>query len=320
MTVLAGDFGGTQLKLGIVRAGGMLACAVEPSFSHLGLAPRLPVIAATWRRLLQELTLEPADCAGISIAFPSLVDRASGRVLVDYGKFADAPGLDLRAWADREFALPLAIENDARLALIGEWRAGAGAGCDNLVMITLGTGLGVCAVIEGRLLRGRHGQAGVLGGHITVRHGGRLCTCGNRGCAEAEASTSRLREIAAETAGFADSPLRHAQPLDYLAVFHHAAAGDSCALALREHSLAVWGSLAVSLIHVCDPEMLILGGGIMAGADVVLPAVSAFVQQHAHTPWGRVQVVASSLGNSAALIGGEWLVGELTAAGREHPR
>lgn len=313
MTVLAGDFGGTQLKLGVVRDGRVLACATEPSFSHLGLAPRLPVIAATWRRLLQELALGSADCAGISIAFPSLVDNASGRVLVDYGKFSDAPGIDLRAWANGQFGLPLALENDARLALIGEWRAGAGVGCDNLVMITLGTGLGVCAVIEGRLLRGRHGQAGVLGGHITVRDGGRLCACGNRGCAEAEASTSRLREIAAETAGFEHSPLRNADPLDYAAVFRHAAAGDPCAIALREHSLTVWGALAVSLIHLCDPETLILGGGIMAGADVVLPAVSDYVHRHAHTPWGCVQVVASSLGNSAALIGGEWLVAERTA-------
>ncbi len=308
MILLAGDWGGTQLKLGVVRDGRVLAQTVEPSHSELGLAVRLPVIAAAWRRLLTGLELAPRDCAGIAVAFPSLVDNRSGRVLVDYGKFSDAPRLDLRAWAEREFGLPLAIENDARLALIGEWRQGAGRGCDNLVMITLGTGLGVCAVVEGRLLRGPHGQAGVLGGHITVRHGGRLCGCGNRGCAEAEASTSRLREIAAEMPSFHRSALRLAEPLDYAAVFRQAAAGDPCAVALRAHSFEVWGALTVSLIHLCDPERVILGGGIMAAADVVLPALAEHVRSHAHTPWGQVRVVASALGDAAALVGGEWLL------------
>lgn len=316
MIFLAGDLGGTQLKLGVVRDGRILAHAVEPSQSHLGLAPRLPVIAATWRRLLKELALAPSHCAGIAIAFPSVVDNASGRVLVDYGKFSDALRIDLRAWAWQEFVLPLAIENDARLALIGEWRAGAGGGCDDIVMMTLGTGLGVSAVIEGRLLQGRHGQAGVLGGHITVRPGGRTCACGNRGCAEAEASTSRLPEIAADTAGFAHSPLRHADPLDYAAVFRHAAAGDPCACALRDHSLAVWGALAVSLIHVCDPALLIVGGGI-AAAPGVLPAIAAHVHRHAHTPWGRLRVTPAAFGATAALIGGEWLLRRHLASAAE---
>ena len=184
--VLACDLGGTRLKLGVVRGGRVLAEAVEPARSKEGLAPRLPVIKAAWLRLLDELHLDVSGCAGISVSFPSLIDTASGKVLAEYGKYADAPGLDLRAWARAELGLPLAIENDARMALIGEWRSGAGRGVDNVVMITLGTGLGTAAIIEGRVLRGRHGQAGVLGGHLTVRYGGRKCSCGNMGCAEAE--------------------------------------------------------------------------------------------------------------------------------------
>lgn len=193
MTVLACDLGGTRLKIGVVREGRVLAQTVEPAHSHLGLAPRLPVLKDVWLRLLDGIGLKLADCAGVSVAFPSLIDRSTGRILAVYGKYHDSLDIDLRAWARSELGLPLAIENDARMALIGEWQAGAGQGCDNLVMITLGTGLGVCAIIEGRILRGRHGQAGVLGGHLTVRYGGRLCTCGNLGCAEAEASTAFLR-------------------------------------------------------------------------------------------------------------------------------
>lgn len=310
MTILACDLGGTRIKVGIVCDGRVLASTVEPVLVRNGLAPQLPVLAAAWRRLLAELGLVPADCAGIAVAFPSLVDVAAGRVLSHQGKYADAPEINLQAWARAEFGLPLAIDNDARLALIGEWQAGAGRGCDNLVMVTLGTGLGACAVIEGRVLRGRHGQAGVLGGHMTVCVGGRRCGCGNLGCAEAEASTAFLGEIAAAMPEYAGSPLARVAPLDYAAVFRHAAGGDACALALRARSLQVWSALVVNLIHVCDPERVVLGGGIMGSGAVILPAVREYVDRHAHTPWGRVEILPSLLGEKAALIAGEWLVRE----------
>jgi glucokinase len=310
MNVLACDLGGTRMKIGVVRDGRMLAQTVEPANSHLGLAPQLPVLKAVWRRLLSGLKMTPADCAGVAVAFPSLVDTATGRILAEYGKYADALALDLRAWARTEFGLPLAIENDARMALIGEWRAGSGRGCDNLVMMTLGTGLGTCAIIEGRVLRGRHGQAGVLGGHMTVRYGGRLCSCGNLGCAEAVASTALLRQMAEGFPDWNRSSLRQVATLEYAQVFQHAVAGDGCAVALRDHSLLVWSTLAVNLIHAYDPEIVILGGGIMASGEVILPAVANYVSRHAHTPWGKVRVVRSALGDQAALLAGEWLLQE----------
>src|ERR1019366_9751574 len=98
--------------------------------------------------------------------------------------------------------------------LVGEWKHGAGRSSDNVVMITLGTGIGTAAIIEGKLLRGAHGQAGVLGGHSTVCYGGRACSCGNVGCAEAEASTAFLAEIARTDADFTASQLAHEPVLD----------------------------------------------------------------------------------------------------------
>ena len=310
MTILACDLGGTRMKIGVVRNGRVAADTAEPTNSKQGLAPQLPVIKAAWLRLLDGLKLSFGDCAGVSVAFPSLINPATARVLDEYGKFADAPDLDLRAWAQGELNLPLAIENDARMALIGEWRAGAGKGVDNLTMITLGTGLGTSAIIEGRVLRGTHGQAGCLGGHLTVRYGGRACHCGNIGCAEAEASTAFLNVIAKTHPGFPESALASEPTLDFAAVFRQAATGDPCAVTLRDHSLLVWSSLAVNLIHVYDPEVLVLGGGLMGNADVVLPAVREHVRRYAHTPWGKVRVVASELRDQAALVAGEWLLRE----------
>jgi glucokinase len=310
MTVLACDLGGTLMKIGVVRKGRVLAQTIEPANSRTGLAPALPALKAAWLELLDELKLPVRNCAGISVAFPSLVDVKSGRVLVEYGKYADAINFDFRAWAKKEFNLPLAIENDARMALVGEWKHGAGRGSDNLAIITLGTGLGTSAVIEGRLLRGKHGQAGVLGSHNTVRYAGRECSCGNIGCAEAEASTAVLKKIAANLPEWDTSSLRKLATLNYAAVFKHAAAGDACALKLREHSLRVWATLTVNLIHSYDPEIVILGGGIMASAGAILPVVSDYVRRHAHTPWGKVRVVVSELGDAAALLAGEWLLSE----------
>lgn len=310
MTILACDLGGTRMKIGIVRDGVVLAQTTEPANSKAGLAPALSVLKFAWLRLLGELKLSARDCAGISVAFPSLIDAKSGRILAEYGKYADAMSLDLRAWAKQEFKLPLAIENDARMALVGEWKHGAGRRYQSVVMITLGTGLGTAAVIEGKLLRGQHGQAGVLGGHSTVRYGGRICSCGNIGCAEAEASTAFLSELAKTNTEFAASQLARESVLDFAAVFKHATAGDACAQKLRDHSLRVWSTLAVNLIHAYDPEIVILGGGIMASGEIILPAIREYVNRHAHTPWGKVRVVASELGDSAALFAGEWLVQE----------
>jgi len=310
MTVLACDLGGTRMKIGVVRGRQVMAQTIVPAKSKEGLVLQLPALKGAWLRLLAGLKLSVEECDGISVAFPSLIDPKSGRVLAEYGKYADAMQFDLRAWARAELGLPLAIENDARMALIGEWRAGAGRGVDNLAMITLGTGLGTSAIIEGRVLRGKHGQAGVLGGHLTVRCGGRACSCGNVGCAEAEASTAFLSDTVAGLPACGSSPLRQAAALNYGLIFKHAAAGDACAIALRDHSLQVWGTLAVNLIHAYDPELLILGGGIMGSAEVVLPAIRDYVMRRAHTPWGKVRVVVSGLGDQAALVAAEWLLEE----------
>ncbi|MGA2247787.1 MAG: ROK family protein [Verrucomicrobiota bacterium] len=314
MTTLACDLGGTRMKIGLVREGAVQAQTTLRANSQAGLIPGLPALKAAWLRLLGESNLSVRDCDGISVAFPSLVDIQSGRILAEYGKYADAMSFDFCAWAKAEFNLPLAIENDARMALVGEWKHGAGRGLDNVVMITLGTGLGTAAVIEGRLLRGKHGQAGVLGGHNTVRYAGRVCTCGNVGCAEAEASTAYLRQMAEGVPEWASSSLQKFAALNYAVVFEHAEAGDRCALKLREHSSRVWATLAVNMIHAYDPEIVILGGGVMASAAVVLPAIDEYVQRHAHTPWGKVRVVAGELGDLAALIAGEWLLQE------QHPK
>jgi glucokinase len=197
----------------------------------------------------------------------------------------------------------LRVENDARLALLGERYAGAARGFDDVVMMTLGTGIGGVAMVEGRLLRGKHYQAGVLGGHLPAAFDGRPCTCGAVGCVEAEASTWSLPRVAREAPGFAASALARAEAIDFEALFACAAAGDRVAVEVRDRCLRVWAAGAVGMIHAWDPEVLVVGGGVMRDAGAVLPFLEAQVHAHAWTPWGKVAVRAAALGDRAALLG-----------------
>jgi glucokinase len=302
-TTLTVDMGGTWIKLGLVSDGKILWRHTMEANSHLGLANVLPRMAAILRQ-----QVSPAELLGIGVAFPSLIEPRTGKILAAYGKYDDAPGIDLVAWARDEFDLPLAIDNDTRCSLLGEWHHGAANGASDVVMVMLGTGIGVAALVDGQLLRGRHGQAGNFGGHLTVNYQGRLCTCGNVGCAEAEASTSVLPELFAALAGHKESSLTAQGKLDYDRVFTKAANGDAVALELCEYSLKIWSALTVNLIHAYAPELVLFGGGIMRSADVILPYIRDYAGKHAHTPWGGVAVGVSSLGDDAALLGGEILL------------
>lgn len=164
MITFVADSGGTRIKLALMRDQSIVSQMFLAAHSNEGLAPQLPRIAEGFDSLCREAGISRGECTAFAMAFPSLIDPSSGRVLAAYGKYADAPQLDLVRWSQETLSLPLLIDNDARMALLGEWRAGAGRGSDDLVMVTLGTGVGTAVLIEGVVVRGKHGQAGVLGG------------------------------------------------------------------------------------------------------------------------------------------------------------
>ena len=242
------------------------------------------------------------------MAFPALVDSAARRIISTIDKYPDARDLNLARWVRDTFRCPLALDNDANAALAGEWQFGAGRGCRSLVLVTIGTGVGTSAIINGEPLRGEHGQAGCLGGHLVVNTGGRRCVCGNEGCVEAEASTWALPAIAREHAGFAGSALSREPHLTYETLFRVAAAGDPVAAELRDRGARVWAAAIVSLIHAYDPEIVILTGGVMKGGQFLLPFIQQHVNSHAWTGWGNPRIVAGQLGDDAALLGMDYLL------------
>jgi glucokinase len=242
-------------------------------------------------------------CAGIVVGFPGIVDTQTSAVIATNAKFDDAVEIDLSAWAKLAFGLPLRIENDARLALLGEHYCGAAKAFDDVVLVTLGTGIGAAAMLNGKPLRGKSQHAGCLGGHLPVAMDGRKCTCGNVGCAEAEASTWALPQICRSWPGFEASALSQLSDINFSSLFRAADAQDSVAKEIVAHCCRVWATLAVALIHAYSPEVLLFGGGVMARASEILPIICAHVQQHAWMPRHAVQIKPAALGPNAPLLG-----------------
>lgn len=308
MNTVAIDLGGTIIKAGLLDGNRLVEFCTEKAASEEGLKNNLPVIEKMITRLLENQNISAKELLGIGFSFPGLVDSVRNRVLSTNKKYDDAPALDLPRWAKETWNLPLYLENDARMALLGEWQHGAGQGIENSVMVTLGTGIGTAVLIEGKLLKGKHFQAGNLGGHFTVNHRGTVCTCGNIGCMEAEAATWRLPELIKGHFAFASSSLKNEKVLDYEALFRNATQDDFLANEILDHCFSVWASGLISMIHAFDPEIMILGGGIMKSAPVILPELQKRINKYAWTPWGKVKLLKAKNINTAALYGADYLV------------
>lgn len=303
MKAIAIDIGGSHAVCALVDDRRILAAERISVGDARCFARLLPALAATATGLLQRCGLATGDCAGVAVSFPGIVDPFSGRIFsTPKGKYDDSSAVNLPQWSQECLGLPLRIENDARMALLGERYCGAARGCDDAVMVTLGTGVGGAVLAGGRLLRGKHLQAG-LGGHLPVLFQGRACICGSRGCVEAEASTWALPEICRSWPRFAESALAGEPVLDFAALFHWGRAGDPAAMAIRDRCLAVWAAGAVGLIHAFDPEIFVFGGGVMKSADQILPFLEDYVHTHAWTPWGKVRICKAELGPDAGLLG-----------------
>ena len=303
MKALAIDFGGSHATCGVLEDRTILAAETIDTDRAKSMAAVLPRVAETFRSLLQRVSLRLEDCYGVAVGFAGVVDSRIGKVVATNAKYEDAKQMDIPGWSLRTLGLPLRIENDARMALLGEFYGGAAKGFTEVVMMTLGTGIGGVAMIEGKLLRGKHAQAGCLGGHIPVLFNGRNCNCGSIGCAEAEAGGWSLPLVVKDWPGAAQSALSQYQDVGFKELFEEAARGDNVARAVRDRCLNIWAADAVALVHAYDPEIVIIGGGVMKSADIIIPYVESYVQKYAWTPWGKVQVRAAALGNSAALIG-----------------
>ena len=301
--LLALDVGGSHIGCGLVEHGRVVARRNVEFTDATSFRALLPGI----ENALADVLAESGGVAvGLAIAFPALLDPHVGKILsTPAGKFEDAVLFDFAEWAAKTLGLGVKLELDARMALLGERHAGSLRGANDAALLTIGTGLGTAVMMEGRLLRGQGFQAGVLGGHLSTGVGGDPCICGGVGCLEAAASTWALPRLAAADPDFRTSRLALHASLNFATVFKLAEDGDLAAMRLRDRCVGVWCAAVMNLIHAYDPLVVVIGGGVMAQSDYILPRIRHHVSAHTWTGATKPSIVAAALGSDAALLGAE---------------
>ena len=282
---------------------------VRHSGRHLHEGEEFERIMATVERsvhaVMEGLTTE-ISVAGAGVA--AQVDERTGVVL-------HAPNL---GWTDRPFGerleemlgVPVRVLNDARAATFGEWKLGAGAGETDLFYLVVGTGIGGSAVVDGQMLRGSKGAAGEVG-HMTIVSGGRRCHCPNRGCLEAYAGgwaiAERAQEAARREPKRAGGLLRAAggtlREITARRVFDAYRARDRLAGRIVRETLEYLADGAVGIANAFNPQLMVLGGGVVEGLPETRAAVERGIRLRCQPPASRARVVRAGLGEDGVVIG-----------------
>ena len=306
MTLAIGvDIGGTKIAAGLVSEAG----EIVESARHETPATEPAEIAGIVAELVERLRADH-DIVGVGIGAAGFVDANRSTILFAPNiNWVDEP---LAAHVSKRVNLPVIVENDANAAAWGEYRFGAGEDTDDLLLVTVGTGIGGGIVHHGQLFRGGFGIAAEIG-HLRVVRDGILCGCGQRGCWEQYASGRALVRNAAERIRKSDpeaEPLRdlvagEAGKITGPMVTDLAQKGDPLAVELLTDAGHWLGEGIASLCAVLDPAVVAIGGGVAAAGDLLLkPAQESFddyLSAYAHRPHAALRLAA--LGNQAGLIG-----------------
>jgi glucokinase len=286
------DIGGTRLKSGVVRVDGTVERATLEDTSRGGFGDVvLPLLRSHAR---EHIEATGAGCAGIGIALPGLVETGFGSRYLP-GKVLGIEGFPLRETLEAEFGVPVRCVNDGAAATLAEWRFGAARGVDDVVGLTLGTGVGSGVVVAGRPFETSNLANGVSVGHFTIDTGGRLCLCGNRGCAEtlvsANAVAGRLRDALSRKVPsvLADRFREDPHAIGFPALVEGVRGGDRICLEILAEFVRDLGATIVTAIHAYNPTVVVLAGGPLSAADLFLADVQAYVDEYAFIfPKGRV--------------------------------
>jgi glucokinase len=297
------DIGGTKIAAGVVtEAGRVLDRTRVPTPPDEEPATLAALFAA-----VDELLARHGRVDAIGVGAAGLVEWPGGRAR--WAPHNSYRRLGLRRLVHERTGLPTTVDNDANAAAWAESRFGAGAGVGDLVVVTVGTGIGGGLVLGGHLYHGQRGFAGELG-HMIVAPDGDRCACGNRGCLEAMASGSTLGRLGREAAA-ADPDGRLAALaggpglVTGEVVSAAAGEGDKVALGLFERVGHWLGVGIASLVTIFDPDLVVVGGGVAATGELLLAPARASFERYVH---GRAHrdlpsVVPARLGDDAGVVG-----------------
>ncbi|DAA95308.1 TPA: hypothetical protein CPT80_08330 [Candidatus Gastranaerophilales bacterium HUM_9] len=306
------DVGGTNVKIALVNEkGGIVYSNSIPTRAEMGYEYTVNSMKEAIKELLKETNTSAKDVEGMGFGFPGQIDCKKGivRLAPNIPGWVDVPIAEIM---EKEFGIPTRVDNDVRCAALGELNFGAGKGCENLVCITVGTGIGSGLIINGKLVRGASNAAGEIG-HIKLdMTGGPLCGCGDRGCLEAFASGPSIVAMAEEyIKGGKSTKYRELANPDITPYVVSVAAQQGDPVAKRIFTIIgeYIGVGLASVVNLLNPEKIIIGGGVAAAGDILMtPIKETLVKRAMPISGGAVEVVPAQLGNTAGVIGASLLI------------
>lgn len=302
------DVGGTSVKCGLFQTDGTLADKWEiPTRTENQGENILPDVAEAIRNKMQERGIEKADVAGVGIGIPGPINTK--------GEAACAVNL---YWGFKPVAkelseltgLPAKAGNDANVAALGEAWKGAAAGAQNVVMATLGTGVGGGIIVGGKIVAGHHGAGGEIG-HANIDHSeNEKCNCGNSGCLEQYASATGIVRVARQIleSSSETSTLRGIEKLTAKDVLDAFKAGDVLAGKIMEQVGDKLGGALAFIAAVVDPEAIVIGGGVSKAGQSLIDCIQKYYRQYAFSLCKDTPMVIASLGNDAGIYGAAKMV------------
>lgn len=309
------DVGGTAIKMALITPEGeLVAKTQEPTPVALGEDGILQQIAAMMNELLHAHGYTMEQTRGIGVGVPGPIDAKNGVVLQAVNLHWRQP-VHLKEKLEALTGLPVAVDNDANLAALGEMWRGAGKGATDLVLITLGTGVGGGVIIDGNVVHGINGVGGEIG-HITMTpQGGSICNCGKTGCLETYTSATAIIREGRLAATNGTSPvlanvLATQGDIQAKDVLDAAKAGDTSSLAIVDQ-VALYLGLALShLAIVLNPAKFVIGGGVAAAGEFLFSRIRDSFNRF--VPFTYVvestEILPATLGNDAGVYGAGWLI------------
>ena len=306
------DVGGTKIAVGVVDAGGRILARAEcPTEPEKGYAAALARIDAMFRRAIHA---SGQSIEGIGVGSTGPIDPETG-VFGEVGTLPGWRGSPLAEDLQRAFGVGVRVENDADAAALGEAAWGAGRGSRSLLYITVSTGIGVGVLLDGRVYRGAGGAHPEIGHHV-VDASGPLCYCRANGCWESLASGPAMEQWAHANGGAERFPVG---ALTAKRICELAREGDTLALQAVARSARYLGLGLANLVTMFCPETIVLGGGLMKSADLLLPCALRVVGEICtQVPAEKTAIVLAGLGQDVGLLGaacvwryrsGEWQMG-----------
>ena len=298
------DVGGTTIKHGLFNGKGELLESWEiPTRTEENGKNILPDIAASIRGKTKEKSITAADVKGVGIGVPGpVLEGGIVNSCVNLGWGV----VDVQEELSKALeGIPVEVGNDANVAALGECWKGAGRGYKNMIMVTLGTGVGGGVIINGRILPGSHGAGGEIG-HITVnKHEEDACNCGKKGCLEQYASANGLVRMTRKTLArkHGQTKLVDDETLTSRLIFDLAKQGDVVAKQCVEDMCETLGETLAQVAAVVDPEAFVIGGGVSKAGTIVTDTVKKYYLPAAFHACRNVIFKLAELGNDAGMYG-----------------